>query len=268
MGVYHTSVPLSHARPRGSFPLYLRCAPHRQAFTVVELVVVIAILALAMAVIVPALVGTKSLQQRSSCATALHNIGVAAWSYSLDYRSALPTHVAGPQPFDTVQMASGAGDWMNLGLLQDYVGAENSFFCPTQDAARSPAIAYNSHNNKWKTKHPRKQDDADGQELNSSFAARPLLQAQSAVPSWRTHNYHNRVIYTDFLGVDKWQGRNGRLIGPLFAAHDGRGYNRLFGDGSVRWVDQGPLQEKRPIRDQLPAATDMNDYYMLLDVLP
>ncbi len=45
-------------------------------------------------------------------------------------------------------------------------------------------------------------------------------------------NYSNKVIYSDFIGVDAWPGR-GRFQRQISNPHRSRGYNRLFGDGSV-----------------------------------
>jgi len=267
-------------------------------FSLVELIVVLGILSLVVMIIVPTVSGVKATSQRSDCAAALHNIGLGVWTYSLDNHNSLPWNVvykgddnnndSAHMPFDTVQMASSDDDWMNLGLLQDYVDNDSSFYCPSQVQTRSPSIAYNSPSNKWKKKGADKKehnnngnDKHDGDEsgttpdwdLNSSFAARPL-NASGSLPSWKTQNYSNRVIYSDFLSVDGWDGRSqrgkygGPLIGPLFAPHSSIGYNRLFGDGSVRWVGQEPLSRLRPITQTAPCTDELNVYYNLLDVLP
>ena len=53
-------------------------------------------------------------------------------------------------------------------------------------------------------------------------------------------DYTEKVIYSDFIGVDEFQG-GGIIKGWILAPHKGQGYNRLFGDTSVRWTRPGPL---------------------------
>jgi len=271
-------------------------------FSLVELIVILGILSLVVTIIIPTVSGVKASGQRTDCAAALHNVGLGVWTYSLDNHNSLPWNVEYTgddgkddtchMPFDTVQMASGDDAWMNLGLLQEYVDNDSSFYCPSQDQTRSPSVAYNSPSNKWKKKGANKKehpnsgntdehdcDSTPAGDLNASFAARPL-NASVTLSSWKTQNYSNRVIYSDFLSVDGWEGTSkrgkygGTLIGPLVAPHSSRGYNRLFGDGSVRWVGQEPLSKLRPI-DKTPPLVDesnhideLNAYYNLLDVLP
>ncbi len=104
--------------------------------------------------------------------------------------------------------------------------------------------------------------------LNSSFDARPMDAPSGQQPSWTVHNYENKVIYTDFVGVDGWVGRD-RFAGTVIrAAHDGRGVNRLFGDGSALWAEASRLLQQRQVNAIEPTPQEMSAYYKLLDVVP
>jgi hypothetical protein len=85
--------------------------------------------------------------------------------------------------------------------------------------------------------------------------------------AWTLPNHSNKVIYSDFIGVDRWEGR-GRLPNGLSAPHDSQGYNRLFGDGSVLWAAGGRLDALRPVGPAEPTLVELMEYYRLLDVLP
>ena len=53
--------------------------------------------------------------------------------------------------------------------------------------------------------------------------------------------------------------------GFSYPVHDGNGYNRLFGDGSVRWTRPGPLTSK--ITATAPSPVMQMRYFQELDTL-
>jgi prepilin-type processing-associated H-X9-DG protein/prepilin-type N-terminal cleavage/methylation domain-containing protein len=63
---------------------------NRRAFTLVELLVVIGIIALLIAILLPALQGAKRVAQRTACAAKLQQIMVAAQLHRLDHRDYYP----------------------------------------------------------------------------------------------------------------------------------------------------------------------------------
>ncbi|MEZ6193774.1 MAG: hypothetical protein R3C45_21230 [Phycisphaerales bacterium] len=79
--------------------------------------------------------------------------------------------------------------------------------------------------------------------------------------------YANQTIFSEFLGVNGWND-GGRFYGPVFAPHDRSGYNLLFGDGGVHWVQVTAIDSLRPVGEACPGPEEMDDYYQLLDVLP
>jgi hypothetical protein len=52
------------------------------------------------------------------------------------------------------------------------------------------------------------------------------------------------------------------------APHDSDGYNRLFGEGSVAWLDAEVVHTLRRVDRRVPSAKELHDYYKLLDVVP
>lgn len=63
----------------------------RCAFTLVELLVVISIVALLMALLLPALSRARELSQRIACATQMKQIAIGTTAYRLDYRDWVPS---------------------------------------------------------------------------------------------------------------------------------------------------------------------------------
>lgn len=243
---------------------------HRQAarFTLVELLTVVAMLSVLLVLILPAVSSVRLASVRAACQANLHGIGVATMTYSVDYRFALPTYYADPAlAFDTFRMCRDTGARVNLGGLLDYADNPRMFYCPGQDASTAPSIAYDTPENRWADHSGSSpQLSAPRRGLNSSFTARFRNSGSPTSPRWSMPNYSNKVIYSDFIGVDAWPGR-GRFQRQICSPHRSRGYNRLFGDGSVLWARAESVSVTRPVNGQEPRAEDLEQYYLLLDVL-
>jgi prepilin-type N-terminal cleavage/methylation domain-containing protein len=67
----------------------------RRAFTLVELLVVVGIIAILISLLLPALNQARESARRTHCAAGLHNIGVAMNVYANENKRRLPVH-AGP----------------------------------------------------------------------------------------------------------------------------------------------------------------------------
>ena len=239
------------------------------------MVVVVAIVAVLAALTVPLFITAVRRSRRATCAANLRQIGLAAAAYAGDNYRALPTYYRGGSiPFDTFWMQDTDGRDVNLGLLVPLVPEPKLFYCPTQNGETSPSIAYDTPANRWRPSVGtglKKGPDADHGDrqgaLNSSFPARSREFQTWSLPRWTLLNYGNKVIYSDFIGVNDWPG-GGRFGQPLRAPHNATGCNRLFGDGSVIWADTGDLGDIRPLGPATPTAKQLHEYYRLLDVLP
>lgn len=260
--------------------------PHRgaRALTIVELLVVLALVVILVALLLPSLSHLRTVRQQVTCAAALRQIGVAAISYATASYGRLPTHDGDTTlAFDTFMMNQTSGEAVNLGLLADHMEMPEGFYCPTQTADASPALAFDSPSNKWNNPGKGKgkgKGKAKGQnnggpsggspvaQVNSSFAARSRAHSGGVQLPWNIRSYANKVVYSDFAGVHEWQGTGRFTGGPIRAPHDATGYNRLFGNGSVQWVKAEALDPFRPVSATPPTAKQMHDYYQLMDVLP
>jgi prepilin-type processing-associated H-X9-DG protein/prepilin-type N-terminal cleavage/methylation domain-containing protein len=99
-------------------------ACRRRAFTLVELLVVIGIIAILIAVLMPALSAARKQAARLTCASNLHSIGHALTMYAQQYRY-YPGMIAREGSVD-------AAVWPTL--LRQYLGASKEvFYCPSQD---------------------------------------------------------------------------------------------------------------------------------------
>lgn len=117
----------------------------RAGFSLVELLIVIAILSLLMGILMPALSMARYQANRIACASNLHQIGVAIHLYAHDYHDTIPfgpagRPVTGSNFYTTtgnvtslLSLEDGAPVGLGL-LLKDYLAHQDtSLFCPGAD---------------------------------------------------------------------------------------------------------------------------------------
>jgi prepilin-type N-terminal cleavage/methylation domain-containing protein len=114
------------------------------AFTLIEVLVVVAIIALLVAILLPSLRSARTQARRTVCLNNMHQLAVALGAYAADHKMRVPQWADVPQGFtDGIALwmpgASDANPGMKLrlGMLYPrYVGKnENVFYCP--DAANN-----------------------------------------------------------------------------------------------------------------------------------
>ncbi len=96
----------------------------KSAFTLIELSVVIAIIAILAAILFPVFARARENARRSSCQSNLKQIGLGALQYTQDYDETLPPGALACSP---------GGITLWNGMLQPYVKSTQLFSCPSSD---------------------------------------------------------------------------------------------------------------------------------------
>jgi prepilin-type N-terminal cleavage/methylation domain-containing protein len=231
----------------------------RTAFTLIELLVVIAIIAILAALLLPALSRAKESAKRTSCLSNLHQLGLGINMYASDNLERLPTIFRTASTFTGYWLHYGS-EYKNLGLLYagKYITPPHSFYCLSGAARPNEVLAYNGPQNEW-----------TNSSVRSSYPVRYAIEnvggLNTVVTEWKMQNYVTNVIVSDFVGVADYQG-GGIDVGYIYPVHQGKGYNRLFGDSHARWTKPGPLTKQ--VSSATPSPAQQVNFYQELDVLP
>jgi len=194
----------------------------KEAFTVIELLVVVAIIAVLVAILVPSLRQAKELARRVVCAANLRSMHQGLTLYGEDFDD-MPGR-AYPTPHDRKVYRAPARDHggiVSLGLLYpDYYGPREGYWCSSvgTEYQHRPVSWWLEQ---WKNESYNEVDVPYGYRRMVDVPAWPTVSATL----WRTGRAEYTTI-TDAFAADGTQGPN----------HDG-GRNNIYWGGYVLWYD-------------------------------
>ena len=211
----------------------------RRGFTLLELLVVVAILALLMSLLLPAMGEARAAAKRATCASNLRQIGLAIHAYVAEQGGLVPRgpESLGPFDFSSNQMATnqvwiGDGtpefpalhphEHTGLGqLLPASCPQPRVLFCPADEnhlaLAETPRIGTGA--------------DAYSSYLYRQLDYLPPEAAQGSLDQMGSHRVGAALVRVEALALDT----NSLGPGPYYQAnHGARQTNVLFRDGAVR----------------------------------
>jgi len=223
----------------------LAMKPKQHAFTLVELLVVVAILSVLAALLLPVLARTREAAKRTSCLNNLRQIGMAFEMYLLENRETYPAAQ------DPVSTSPYYWLWMGRGwrkLIEEYVprgGESGVFWCPSDPRSEKQ---YDSTSYAYSMAFYHSPEQINSLSTTQDTYMNPLptiLQKASNVlhPTRKVLVGEWYANHTAFSTDRGWFGKGGKRL-------------YLFADGHVEYLDW---------RDILPARDGMPNPNVTLD---
>lgn len=234
----------------------------RHGFTLIELLVVISIIAVLMAIMMPAMSKVKKQAQKSVCASNFHQVGVVHLAYAADYGQWVPrftavngeeVHIPVGSPISGV-VPYFMGDKIYK-LLKSGYGTEAEFWiCPALRARNSKqgflgGVDYSQRDLSQNGDKPNPRNmgivnlvglinmtNTDPKNV-PECAQKPTDKSDKILAADLNIRWGNDWNYMATAVAHAGKTRNGHLLPE--------GANRLYTDGSVKWVG---LEEMSPER--------------------
>jgi prepilin-type N-terminal cleavage/methylation domain-containing protein/prepilin-type processing-associated H-X9-DG protein len=197
-----------------------------RAFTLVELLVVIGIIAILIAILLPTLAKSRESARRAACLSNLRQVHTAFFLYAGNYKDQVPLgYRAGNKQFNSMMYSFTTSKIVLFGWLHNerLMPNPNVFFCPSENDPRSQ---FDTSANPWPpgadpTKHS-----------YSGYGCRPEIDLpDDPIPGLimpRLAKFKNKAIFADLTAV----------VARVETRHK-TGVNVLFGDGSASWHERG-----------------------------
>jgi prepilin-type N-terminal cleavage/methylation domain-containing protein len=207
----------------------------RRAFTLVELLVVIGIIALLVAILLPTLGKAREAAHRAACLSNLRQVSIAFRFYAMNNRDQVPLgYRAKTKQFDSMVFSATSKRLVLFGWLYQagLMTPPQVFFCPSNN---DPQSMYNTPNNIW----PPGPEFVSANQVYSGYACRPEIelpddsaQYETDPPgTWqpipRLSHFKNKAIFGDLTATPSRVDTRHRT-----------GINVLYGDGGACWVDR------------------------------
>ena len=208
----------------------------RRAFTLLELLIVIAILGVLMALLLPALGRARESARRAACLSNLRQVHQSFLLFAADYDGRVPIgYRIGRRQFNSMIWSSTSQKYCLFGALYQtgHMKQPQVFFCPSNE---DPQSGFNTEVNPWPPPSPPEGDTTKNRW--AGYAGRPDVELPDEVQKVAPHlmprlaDFGAKAMFSDLTAVPARVNLRHR-----------DGINVLCGDGSAEWVPRSAFNE-------------------------
>lgn len=205
---------------------------HTRAFTLVELLVAVGIIAVLGAILIPMLGRAREASQRAACLSNLRQVGLVVQTYGQDNEGKVPIgYRSGFKQFNSMVYSGTSQKYCLFGILylNKRMSSPEPFFCPANE---DPQSNYNTEANPW----PPKADPTKNCYVGYGFRPEHQLVDEFHIAAAPGHvpslaSFGNKAILADLTASVERIDRRHR-----------DGVNVLYGDFSAAWIDRSRFE--------------------------